>query len=333
MAYEAIGRRKVITLLGATAMAPVVSTRPLSAQTAAVPVVGFLSSGSPGAFQHTVSGFRRGLAEGGYDQGRIAVEYRWAEGRMDRLPALANDLVRTRVAVICAGGPPSARAAKAATTTIPIVFTSGEDPVKIGLVASYNRPGGNVTGVAVLIDVLGAKRFGLLRELVPAATQIAVLLNPNEPSFDTQSNDVQEAARAAGVQVHLLRAGTEREIDAAFAKAKEFGAGAMLVGVAFFYTIQAQQLASLAARYALPTIYGQREFVSAGGLMSYATNLADAYRQAGVYTSRILKGARPADLPVVQSTKFELIINLKTAKALGLTIPAGVLAIADEVIE
>ena len=250
-----------------------------------------------------------------------------------RLPVLANDLVRAQVSVICAGGPPAALAAKAATTTIPIVFTSGEDPVKIGLVASYNRPGGNVTGVAVLIEMLGAKRLGLLRELVPAATLIAVLLNPTEPTFDTQLNDMQEAARAVGQKIHVLHASTEHEIDAAFARAKELQAGAMLVGISFFYTIRREQIVALAARAALPTIYGQREFMSAGGLMSYATNLADAYRQAGVYAGKILGGIRPADLPVVQSIMFELMLNLKTAKVLGLTFPSGLLALADEVIE
>jgi putative ABC transport system substrate-binding protein len=241
--------------------------------------------------------------------------------------------VRAQVSVICAGGPPAALAAKAATTAIPIVFSSGEDPVKIGLVASYNRPGANVTGVANLIEVLGAKRLGLLREFVPAGTSIAVLLNPTEPVFDTQLNDVQESARALGQQIQVLRASTEREIDAAFATAVQLRAGGMLVGVSFSYTIRREQLVTLAARAALPTMYGQREFMSAGGLMSYATNLADAYRQAGIYAGKILGGARPTDLPVVQSTKFEFVLNLKTAKAIGLTVPPGILAIADEVIE
>jgi putative ABC transport system substrate-binding protein len=307
---------------------------PLAAHAQQLPVIGFLSGGSPGAFGHFVSTFRQGLNEAGYVEHRnVGIDYRWAEGQLDRLPALANDLVRAQVSVICAGGPPAALAAKAATTAIPIVFTSGEDPVKIGLVASYNRPGGNVTGVAVLIEMLGAKRLGLLRELVPAATLIAVLLNPAEPTFDTQLNDMQEAARAVGQKIHVLRASTEHEIDAAFARAKELQAGAMLVGISFFYTIRREQIVALAARAALPTIYGQREFMSAGGLMSYATNLADAYRQAGVYTGKILGGIRPADLPVVQSIKFELMLNLKTAKALGLAFPSGLLALADEVIE
>jgi ABC-type uncharacterized transport system substrate-binding protein len=299
-----------------------------------MPVIGFLNSGSPGAFENSVSAFRQGLVDAGYVEHRnVGIEYRWAEGQVDRLPLFARDLVRAQVAVICAGSPPSALAAKAATTSIPIVFTSGEDPIKLGLVASYNRPGGNVTGIALLVDVLGAKRLGLLREIVPAATLIAVLLNPTWPTFDTQLNDVQEAARAVGQHIHVLNANTEREIDAAFETAKEVRASAMMVGPSTFFTIRRDQIVALAARDSLPTIYGQREFITAGGLMSYATNLADAYRQAGVYSGKILSGARPADLPVVQSGKFELLINLKVAKSLGLTIPPGVLAIADEVIE
>ena len=324
-------RREFITLLGGAAAAWPLAAR---AQQPAMPVVGFLNSGSPGAFEHFVIAFRQGLGEAGYVEHRnVGIDYRWAEGQVDRLPALARELVRAQVAVICAGGPPTALAAKAATTTIPIVFTSGEDPVKLGLVASYNRPGGNVTGVALLVDVLGAKRLGLLREIVPAATLIAVLLNPTWPTFDTQLNDVQEAARAVGQQIHVLRANTEREIDAAFDTAKEVRAGAMMVGPSTFFTVRRDQIVGLAARDALPTIYGQREFMAAGALMSYATNLADAYRQAGVYSGKILGGARPAELPVVQSAKFELLINLKIAKSLGLTFPPSLLAIADEVIE
>jgi len=241
--------------------------------------------------------------------------------------------VRAQVAVICAGSPPAALAAKAASTTIPIVFTSGEDPIKLGLVASYNRPGGNVTGVALLIDVLSAKRLGLLREIVPATTLIAVLLNPTWATFDTQLKDVQEAARAVGQQIQVLRANTEREIDAAFDTAKEVHASAMMVGPSTFFTVRREQIVGLAARDALPTIYGQREFMAVGGLMSYGTSFTDAYRQAGVYSGKILGGARPAELPVVQSAKFELLINLKVARSLGLTFPPGLLAIADEVIE
>jgi putative tryptophan/tyrosine transport system substrate-binding protein len=324
-------RRAFITLLGGAAAAWPLAAR---AQQGAMPVVGFLNSGSPEAFGHFVSAFRQGLGEVGYAEHRnVGIEYRWAEGQVDRLPELARELVRAQVAVICAASPPSALAAKAATTTIPVVFTSGEDPIKLGLVASYNRPGGNVTGVAVLIDVLSAKRLGLVREIVPAATLIAVLLNPSWPTFETQLNDVEEAARAVGQQIHILRANTEREIDAAFDTAKKVRAGAMMVGPSTFFTLRRDQIVGLAARDALPTIYGQREFVTASGLMSYATNLADAYRQAGVYSGKILSGSRPAELPVVQSSKFELMINLKVAKSLGLTIPPGVLAIADEVIE
>jgi putative ABC transport system substrate-binding protein len=324
-------RREFIRLISGAAAAWPLAAR---AQQATMPVIGWLNSGSPGAFGHVISAFRQGLGEAGYVEHRnVGIDYRWAEGQVDQLPTLARDLVRAQVATICAGSPPAAVAAKAATTTIPVVFTSGEDPIKLGLVASYNRPGGNVTGVALLIDVLGAKRLGLLREIVPAATLIAVLLNPTWATFDTQLNDVQEAARAVGQQIHVLRANTEREIDAAFDTAKEVRASAMMVGPSTFFTVRRDQIVALAARDSLPTIYGQREFITAGGLMSYATNLADAYRQAGVYSGKILSGARPADLPVVQSGKFELLINLKVARSLSLTIPPGVLAIADEVIE
>ena len=326
-----IERRKFLATLGGAAAAWPLAAR---AQQPKLPVIGFLNSGSPGAFGPVVSAFRQGLGEAGYVEHRnVGIEYRWAEGQVDRLPAFASELVRAQVAVICAGSPPAALAAKAATTTIPVVFTSGEDPIKLGLVASYNRPGGNVTGVALLIDVLGAKRLGLLREIVPAATLIAVLLNPTWATFDTQLNDVQEAARAVGQQIHVLRANTEREIDAAFDTAKEIHASAMMVGPSTFFTVRRDQIAGLAARDALPTIYGQREFMAAGGLMSYGTSFTEAYRQAGVYSGKILGGARPAELPVVQSAKFELLINLKVARSLGLTIPPGLLAIADEVME
>jgi putative tryptophan/tyrosine transport system substrate-binding protein len=231
-----------------------------------------------------------------------------------------------------ASAPGAALAAKAATSAIPIVFTSGEDPVKIGLVASYNQPGGNLTGVAVVIERLGAKRLGLLREVIPGTTLIAVLLNPTETTFDAQLNDVQEAARAVGQQIQVLRASKARD-RCCLRNGSAAGGGSDARGISFFYTIRREQLVSLAAQAALPTIYGQREFMSAGGLMSYASDLADAYRQAGIYTGRVLGGARPADLPVLQPTKFEFLINLKTAKALGLSFPPGVLAIADEVIE
>src|SRR6516164_973186 len=299
-------RREFIEILGCAAMWPLAAR----AQQPAMPVIGFLNSASPVTFAHVVSGFRRGLAEAGYVEHRnVGIDYRWAEGQVDRLPALASELVRAQVAVICAGSPPAALAAKAATTTIPIVFTSGDDPVKLGLVMSYSRPGGNLTGVALLIDVLSGKRLGLLREIVPAATLVAVLLNPSWPTFDTQLNDVQEAARAVGQQIHVLRADTEHEIDAAFDKAKELRANAMMVGPSTFFTVRRNQIVELAARDALPTIYGQREFMAAGGLMSYGTSFTEAYRQAGVYSGKILGGARPAKLPVVQSAKFELLIN------------------------
>jgi putative ABC transport system substrate-binding protein len=324
-------RRDFITLLGYAGTGWPLEA---NAQQPPIPVIGWLNSASPGAFEHVISAFRQGLGEVGYIEHRnVGIEYRWAEGQVDQLPTLARDLVRAQVATICAGSPPAAMAAKAATTTIPVVFTSGEDPVKLGLVASYNRPGGNVTGVALLIDVLSAKRLGLLREIVPSTTLVTVLLNPAWPTFDTQLNDVQDAARAIGQQIHILRANTEREIDAAFDRATELRASAMMVGPSTFFTIRRDQIVGLAARNALPTIYGQREFIAAGGLMSYATSLADAYRQAGIYTGKILGGARPAELPVVQSAKFELLINLKTAKTLGLQIPDKLLALADEVIE
>jgi putative tryptophan/tyrosine transport system substrate-binding protein len=326
-----IRRRELIAALGSAAVSWPLAAR---AQQPVMPVIGFLNSASPVTSANVVSGFRRGLAEAGYVEHRnIGIEYRWAEGQAGRLPALANELVRARVAVICAGSPPAALAAKAATTTIPIVFTSGEDPVKLGLVMSFSRPGGNLTGVALLIDVLGTKRLGLLREIVPAATLIAVLLNPNWPTFDTQLNDVLEAARAVGQQIHVLRANTEREIDAAFDMAKEVRASAMMIGPSTFFTVRRDQIVGLAARDALPTIYFRREFVAVGGLMSYETDFPEAYRQAGVYSGKILGGARPAELPVVQSAKFELLINLKVAKTLGITFPSGILAIADEVIE
>jgi putative ABC transport system substrate-binding protein len=325
-----VRRREFVTLIGGVALVPLAAR----AQQTALPVIGFLNSGSPVAFAHFVAAFHRGLGEVGYIQHRnVGIEYRWAEGHADRLPALASELVDAQVAVICAGSPPAALAAKAATTIIPVVFTSGEDPVKLGLVASYSRPGGNVTGIAVLLDVLSAKRLGLLRELVPAGTLIAVLLDPTWPTFPTQLNDVEEAARVVGQQIHVLRAGAEREIDAAFAVAKEVRAGAMMVGPSTFFTVRREQIVALAARDGLPTIYGQREFVDVGGLMSYATDLADAYRQAGAYTGKILGGARPEELPVVQSAKFELLINIKAAKSLGIKISDNLLSLADALIE
>jgi putative ABC transport system substrate-binding protein len=300
-----------------------------------MPVIGFLGSGSPGPYASSVTAFRQGLNETGFSEGRnVAIEYRWAEGRYDRLPQLAADLVHRKVTVIAAtGGGQSAAAAKGATTTIPVVFASGADPVQKGLVASLNRPGGNVTGVFVFTSAVEGKRLGLLREMVPTATLIAVLLNPANPSVDSQLNDVQEAARSVGQQLHILYASSEHEIDAAFAIGTQLPARAMLVGADAVFATWRDHLIALAARYAIPAIFELREFAAAGGLMSYGPSLSDAYRLVGLYTGQILKGAKPADLPVLQSTKFEFVINVKTTKSLGLTIPPDVLSIADEVIE
>ena len=325
-------RREFITLLGGAA-----ATWPLRAraQQPAMPVIGFLSSRSPNEAAYVVAAFHRGLGEGGYSEGQnVGIEYRWAEGQYDRLPALAADLVRRRVAVIAStGGIGAAIAAKQATSTIPIVFVSGDDPIKHGVVASLNRPGGNVTGIYNFISVMEAKRFGLLRETVPTAGSIAVLLNPNFPGFDVQLKDLQEAARAVGQQINVLNASSEADIHAAFRAVTRLPTAALLVGGDPFFNGRREQLVTLAAHYSIPAMYELREYALAGGLMSYGTNLADAYRQVGNYAARVLKGDKPADLPVVQSSRFELVINLKTAKALRLTIPAGVLAIADEVIE
>jgi ABC-type uncharacterized transport system substrate-binding protein len=325
-------RREFITLLGGAA-----ATWPLSAnaQQPVMPVVGFLSFGAPGPFASNVTGLRRGLKEAGFIEGQnVAIEYRWAEGQPDRLPALAAELVRHQVAVIVASGSSApALAAKAATTTIPIVFTSGGDPVRDGLVASLNRPGGNVTGVFVLLTAVEGKRLGLLHEMVPNAKLIAVLLGPANRAFATQLKDINEAARALGQQLQILQASNEQEINAAFAAAAQSHAGAILVGGDVLYYTRRDQVVALAARYAIPAIFHLREMSEAGGLMSYGTDLAAAYRLAGSYAGQILKGAKPADLPVQQSTKFEFVINMKTAKALGVKPSSNLLSVADEVIE
>ena len=325
-------RREFITLLGGVA-----ATWPLSAnaQQPVMPVVGFLSFGTPGPFASNVTGLRRGLKEAGFIEGQnVAIEYRWAEGQPDRLPALAAELVRHQVAVIVASGSSApALAAKAATTTIPIVFTSGGDPVRDGLVASLNRPGGNVTGVFVLLTAVEGKRVGLLHEMVPNAKLIAVLLDPANRAFATQLKDINEAARALGQQLQILQASNEQEINAAFAAAAQSHAGAILVGGDVLYYTRRDQVVALAARYAIPAIFHLREMSEAGGLMSYGTDLAAAYRLAGSYAGQILKGAKPADLPVQQSTKFEFVINMKTAKALGVKPSSNLLSVADEVIE
>jgi putative ABC transport system substrate-binding protein len=322
-------RRQFITLLGSAAAA-----WPLAAQAQQqVPVIGFISSRSPGESAPDVAGFRQGLAQVGYvEQQNVAIEYRWAENRYERLQALAADLVTRQVAVITAvGGPVTALAVKAATKTIPFVFITGVDPVKLGLVASFARPGGNATGINLFITAVEAKRLGLLHQLVPAATRLGVIVNPNSPELDSQLSDVQRAVRAVGRELQIVRVGTEAEFDAAFVALS--GVQALLVAADPFFSSQRERLVALAARHKIPTIFEARGYTTAGGLMSYGPSLPDMYRQVGLYTGQILKGVKPADLPVVQPTKLELVINLRTAKALGLEIPASLLATADEVIE
>jgi putative ABC transport system substrate-binding protein len=325
-------RRDFITLLGGAAAAWPLAAR---AQQSAMPVIGFLNGQSPDGYSAYLRAFRQGLKDAGYVEGEnVAIEYRWAENQVDRLPALAADLVRRRVAVIAAGGG-AAFAAKAATTTIPIVFTTGEDPVRSGLVASLARPGGNLTGVNFFNAELTAKRLELLRGLVPAATRVAVLVNPTTAgtSTETMVRDMEPAARTLGLQIQILNASTSREIDAAFATLVREHPDALFVANDPFFTSRRVQLANMAARHAVPATYGARQNAEAGGLMSYGSDTADAYRQAAVYTGRILKGVKPGDLPVVQASKFELIINAQTARMLGLSVPPMLLAIADEVIE
>jgi putative ABC transport system substrate-binding protein len=325
-------RREFIAGLGGAAVSPIAP----HAQQAAVPVIGWLDPTSPEARRDLVAAFHRGLAESGYVEGRnVTIERRWAYGQNDRLPALAADLVRRQVTVIAAAGStPGALAAKAATARIPIVFMVGADPIEIGLVASLNNPGGNLTGISLLNAVLAAKRVELLHKLLPAAMSIALLIDPTDPVLsEVETKAVQIAARVLGVHLLVLKASSQSPIEAAFATLVQQRAGALLVGPNAFLITAADQIVALAARYAVPTIYTLREFVVAGGLISYAGDIRSAWRQAGGYTGRILKGEKPADLPVQQVTKIELVINLKTAKVLGLEVPPDVLVRADEVIE
>jgi putative ABC transport system substrate-binding protein len=324
-------RREFITLLGGAAAWPLVAR----AQQPAMPVVGFLGAPAAALYARYVAAIHQGLREAGYVEGQnVTFEYRWADGHYDRLPTLAADLVSRHVSVIiCIGGAPAAVAAKATTSTIPIVVNISADPVKLGLVGSLNRPGGNVTGIAMLGVELEAKKLELLHQLIPTSALIAVVVNPSNAQAEIQVQDLQKAAQAIGQRILVLNAGTEYELESVFARAVHERADALLVGQDTFFTSEPNLFAALMARHAIPTMSPWRSHVEAGGLISYGTNLVDAYRQAGIYTGRVLKGERPADLPVVQSVKFELVINLKTAKALRLTIPDRVLAIADEVIE
>ena len=326
-----MSRREFIKLLGGTAAIWPLAAR---AQQPAIPVIGFINSASPDEYAPFLAAFRQGLKEAGTIEGQNAtIEYHWAEGQYDRLPAMAADLVHRKVTVIAATSTPAAQAAKAATATIPIVFTTADDPIRLGFVASLNRPGGNMTGVANLLVDLGTKQLGLLRELAPGTTTIVALANPNFIGTERQLKDVEAAVRALGLQFTVLRAATEPEINSAFASMTQFTGAALIVAADPFLIAYRDHVVALAARHAIPAIYSVRNFAVAGGVMSYGTDLADSYRQAGIYTGRIIRGEKPADLPVQQSTKFEFVINLKTAKALGLTVPPTLLARADEVIE
>jgi putative ABC transport system substrate-binding protein len=329
MQFDELKRREFIRLLGGAA------AWPLSARAQqAIPLIGYLGTGSPESDAFRVTAFQQGLGEAGFMHGRnVAIEYRWAQDQYDRLPAIAAELVRRQVAVLVASPTPAALAAKTATATIPIIFFTGGDPVTLGLVTSLNQPGGNATGVTNLSIDVGRKLLELLHEAVPTASAIALLVNPSNPGIsENQLRDAQEAARTLGLQLHVLNASAERDFDVVFATLVQLRA-ALVIGIDALFSAQSKQLAALALRHRVPSIYNFSEFARAGGLMSYGGNFTDAYRQVGVYTGRILKGEKPADLPVVQSTKVELIINMKTAEALGLTFPLTLLGRADEVIE
>jgi putative ABC transport system substrate-binding protein len=325
-------RREFITLVAGAAAAWPLTTR---AQQTATPVIGFLGSDSPDLYADRLRAFRQGLKETGYTEGQnLGIEYRWAEGHNDRLPALVADLVRRELAVIVTSTTPSVLAAKEATTTIPIVFFVAGDPVALGLVASLNRPGANLTGTTTLTLDVGSKWLELLHELVPTAKTLALLINPTSPTLaEAQAKDLRTAAHRLGLQVHLLEASTDRDFDTAFARLVQLRVGGLVITSDSFFFTRSEQLAALASRHAVPAIFGFREFATAGGLMSYGASVTDAHRWIGVYTGRVLKGEKPADLPVQQATKVELIINLKTAKALGLAVPLPLLGRADEVIE
>jgi putative ABC transport system substrate-binding protein len=330
--FDRLKRREFITLLGGAAAAWPLAARAQQAQP--VRRIGVLSTRAPGADPHLLTALQRGLEETGFVDGQnLGIEYRFAANQYDRLPTLAADLVGQRVALIVSMGTPAAPAAKAATATIPIVFGVGDDPVQLGLVVSLARPGGNLTGITTLSGELGSKRLELLRELVPTAALVGVLVNPSNVNAEAVLKDLQAAARAIGLQIHLLRASTEREIEAAFATLLALRAGGLMVGTDPFFNSRSDLIARLALRHAVPTVYQFREFAAAGGLMSYGGSITEVYRLAGLYAGRILKGEKPADLPVHQSTKVEMILNLQTAKSLGLTVPTTLLARADEVIE
>jgi len=325
-----VRRREVITVIGGAAAWPFAAR----AQQPTMPVIGFLNSGAAEALQSLVAAFRQGLSESGYVEGQnLGIEYRWANGDYNKLPRLAAELVGRHVSAILAGALPAVVAAKAATTTIPIVFTSGGNPVELGLVSSLSHPGGNVTGVSFLTNELGGKRLELLRELIPTAAYVGFLVNPTRPSFQSEVKNAQQAAQASGVKLLVLNASSEAEIETAFAELSQQRIAALIVGTDVFFLSRRDQIVALANRLRIATVYDLREYVMAGGLISYAASITEVYRQAGIYIAKILKGAKPADLPVLQPTKFDLVIKLKTAKALGLTVSNQMQLLADEVVE